>query len=225
MVVNIDGLQKAYGTAKGESSNRVLSGVDLTVNAGDFLVIMGRSGAGKTTLLNILGGLDTDYSGRVTILGNSLKRLSDTALSRLRNQHIGFVFQAFHLINTFSALQNVMLPAFFGGMKIPDARRRATGLLSEMGLGQKVDSPPSALSAGERQRVAIARAMLNDPELLLCDEPTGNLDPQTGKLVLDIFKSLSHQGKSVVMVTHDPGVTKWATRTVFLQDGRVTEGA
>lgn len=225
MVVRLRNLQKTYktGTRKKAQANPVFTNVNLDIEKGDFLVVMGRSGAGKTSLLNILGGLDTEYDGDVIILGKSLKSLSESGLSNLRNRHIGFVFQAFHLVNTFTCLENVVLPAFFGGITMDRARKRGMELLAKMGLQQKADTLPFALSAGERQRVAIARAMLNDPEILLCDEPTGNLDPETGNRVIDIFKDLSSQGKSVVMVTHNPGISAWASHTVHIVDGTIKE--
>ena len=219
MVIELKNLRKTYK----KSRTPVLTGIDLDVDKGDFLVIMGRSGAGKTSLLNILGGLDTDYEGDVVILGKQMKSLSESGLSLLRNRHIGFVFQAFHLINTFTCLENVVLPAFFGGISMESAKKRGMELLSDMGLENRAGSLPSALSAGERQRIAIARAMLNDPEILLCDEPTGNLDPETGGKVIDIFRELGTRGKSVIMVTHNPGLSALATRTVIIEKGRIKE--
>jgi len=224
-VVRLKKLQKTYGShnKRGHQKTPVFANINLDIKKGDFLVIMGRSGAGKTSLLNIMGGLDTDYDGNVMIMDKSLKNLSESGLSRLRSQHIGFVFQAFHLINTFTCIQNVILPAFFGDISMDKARKRGMDLLTDMGMKQKADTLPSALSAGERQRIAIARAMLNDPQLLLCDEPTGNLDPETGNKVLDIFRGLSKQGKTVVMVTHNPDVSRGASRIVRIEDGTLME--
>ena len=224
MVIKLENLQKTYRSGNKKKMNSpVLANLNLNIEKGEFLVITGRSGAGKTSLLNILGGLDTDYAGSVTILGKSLKNLSESELASLRNRHIGFVFQAFHLINTFTCLENIILPAFFGGISLEMAKKRGLDLLTDMGLQNKAENLPSALSAGERQRVAIARAMLNDPEILLCDEPTGNLDPKTGNNVIDIFKGLSQQGKSVVMVTHNPDISARASRTVLIENGTIIE--
>lgn len=200
---------------------RVLDGVDLQVAAGEFVAIVGRSGSGKSTLLHVLGGLDSGFTGEVEVAGTKLSRLSDEALSRFRNEAVGFVFQSFHLVQGLSALDNVLLPAAFSaGEGGGDAQAREA--LARVGLADKAGRLPSQLSGGERQRVAIARALFNRPKVLLCDEPTGNLDAQTADEVIALFQRLNAEGLTIVAVTHEDRLREAARRVVTLVDGRLS---
>lgn len=201
---------------------RVLDGLALEIEAGDFVSIVGASGSGKSTLLHLLGGLDVDYTGELEVAGVKLPGLSDRARARFRNRHVGMVFQSFHLIPNLSALENVLLPAHFGEGSPPD-RGRAEAVLDRVGLSAKRDRPPSRLSGGERQRVAIARALFTAPRVLLCDEPTGNLDAATGSGIISLFSELHREGLTLVAVTHEERISRAARRVVRLTDGKVVE--
>jgi len=216
-------LSKRYGTATGDPE--VLRGVDLTVRRGEMLCLMGRSGSGKSTLLHIVGGLDREYEGSVSFFGEDFSRLSDQALANLRNQHIGFVFQAFHLLSHVSCLDNVLLPNAFSLSPLPqkEAKERARGALERVGLADKQKSRPGELSGGQKQRVAIARALFFHPQVLLCDEPTGNLDDVTGQQIIDLFSELHREGLTLVLVTHEPRVASATTRVVMLKNGRIAQ--
>lgn len=221
MTVQVHDLRKVY---RGQAREvPALDGVRLVVRPGEFVAVTGRSGSGKTTLLNILGGLDRDYEGRVMLDGRDLALLRDHDLSDLRNRGIGFVFQAFHLLPHLTVLENVTLPALFGHVgPAQSAVERALVALERVGLREKAGFRPTRLSAGERQRVAIARAILNRPRMLLCDEPTGNLDEATGAVVLGIFRELNERdGTTLVVATHSPQVAAAASRRVALEAGRV----
>lgn len=221
MTVLIHDLRKVYRDHSREVT--ALDGVRLAVGPGEFVAVTGRSGSGKTTLLNVLGGLDRDYTGSVRLDGRDLAHLRDREVSDLRNRGIGFVFQAFHLLAHLTVLENVTLPALFGGVtQGAGAVDRALAALERVGLRDKAGVRPTRLSAGERQRVAIARAILNRPRLLLCDEPTGNLDEGTGAVVLGIFRELNERdGTTLVIATHSPQVAGAAGRRVALEAGRV----
>ncbi len=221
MTVEVEGLRKVYRDRAREVV--ALDGVSLSIEPGQFVAVTGRSGSGKTTLLNILGGLDRDYSGRVMLDGRDLARLRDAEVSALRNRGIGFVFQAFHLLPHLTVLENVTLPAFFGRPGLDaGAVERAMEALDRVGLRDHAGVRPTRLSAGERQRVAIARAILNRPRLLLCDEPTGNLDEATGAVVIAIFRELNQRdGTTIVVATHSAGVAQAAGRQVVLARGKV----
>ncbi|NTX12621.1 ABC transporter ATP-binding protein [Myxococcus sp. CA051A] len=201
---------------------RVLDGMTLDVEAGDFVAVVGPSGSGKSTLLHLLGGLDVDYRGEVKVGGVTLGGLKDKDLARFRNTHVGFVFQSFHLIPNLSALENVLLPSYFGP-RTPDAVKRAEALLERVGLGAKKDRAPVRLSGGERQRVAIARALYGGPRLLLCDEPTGNLDATTGDGVIQLFRELHREGLTVLAVTHEERMSAAARRVLRLKEGKLVE--
>jgi putative ABC transport system ATP-binding protein len=196
-----------------------LRGVSLAISRGEFVSIMGPSGSGKSTLMNIIGCLDKPTEGRVIIDGKDVTKLSDNALAEYRRKKIGFVFQQFNLISRLTALENVALPMWFAGIEKKQRLRRAAILLEQVGLGDRVEHKPTELSGGERQRVAIARALANDPELILADEPTGNLDSKSGDAVLDLLEELNREGKTVVIVTHDLGYGKRAERMIKLRDG------
>ncbi len=198
----------------------VLEDASLEVERGEFVAVTGRSGSGKSTLLNVLGGLDTAYRGEVSVNGQSICGLSDLALAQFRNQTVGFVFQSFHLVNGLSALDNVLLPSLFAAVETA-GQARGLEVLRQVGLGGKGQRLPSQLSGGERQRVAIARALLHSPSVLLCDEPTGNLDAATADEVIALFKSLNQSGLTVLAVTHELRLREAATRVMTLENGRL----
>ena len=211
------GLRRYYG--REPAVVRAVDGVDLAVASGETVAVMGPSGCGKSTLLHLLGGLDRPTAGQVWLSGERIDQLSERALARRRRDAIGFVFQAFHLMEELTAVENVELPALLAGRSPRAARRRATGLLDQVGLADRARHLPSALSGGQRQRVAIARAMANDPALLLADEPTGNLDSEATLDVLRLFESLHAAGQTLVIVTHDARIAATADRLISMRDG------
>lgn len=221
MNVTLRGVVKIYKDKA--RTVKALDRVDLEVGAGEFVAIMGKSGSGKTTLLNVVGGLDSDYSGLVLVGGRDLKKLGDYELSLMRNRVIGFVFQAFHLLPHLTVAENIVLPAFFcKGAGQAEIARRVEWALDKVGLLDKAGVSPVRLSAGERQRVAIARAIFNRPSILLCDEPTGNLDEITGQSIIEIFSELNKSEKTTIIVaTHSERVAKAASRNVVLDAGRI----
>ncbi len=219
-MISVEGVSRGYDDGA-RGTVRVLDGVKLEVAKGEFVAIVGRSGTGKSTLLHVLGGLDTGFTGEVTVAGTKLSKLKDGALSRFRNESVGFVFQSFHLVQGLSALENVMLPAAFAAGE-GGGEAQAREALTRVGLGDKALRLPSQLSGGERQRVAIARALFNRPQVLLCDEPTGNLDAQTADEVIALFKSLNAQGLTIIAVTHEDRLREAAGRVVSLTDGRLS---
>jgi putative ABC transport system ATP-binding protein len=220
--IRLAGVKKRYPPREaGVAPLELLTELDLTVARGEFVAIEGQSGSGKSTLLHLLGGLDRDFEGEVRVLGCDLRALSDQELAALRHAQIGFIFQSFNLLPGLSALENVLLPDFFGD-GVPDAERRAREALERVGLADKGQSPPAALSGGERQRVAIARALLARPPLLLADEPTGNLDAQTGEGVISLFRELHKEGMTLLIVTHEARVSHAADRVMVLREGRLT---
>jgi len=192
------------------------------VEQGDFVAVVGPSGSGKSTLLHLLGGLDVHYTGEVEVGGVKLRGLRDQELARFRNSHVGFVFQSFHLIPNLSAVENVLLPSHFGAAS-REARKQAEAMLDRVGLLSKKDRAPVRLSGGERQRVAIARALFTGPKLLLCDEPTGNLDATTGAGVIQLFHELHREGLTVLAVTHEERMSSAARRVLRLKEGRLVE--
>jgi putative ABC transport system ATP-binding protein len=219
ILVRTDALTKHYGD--GPARRAALDGVALSIDEGELVAVLGPSGSGKSTLLAVLGGLDRAYAGRVQVFGEDLAALGDRALSRLRGERIGFVFQAFHLLPHLSVLDNVLAPALFArdGGALP---ARALSLLDRLGLEGRAGDTPARLSGGQRQRVAIARALLRRPSLLLCDEPTGNLDAETGARTIDLFRDLHREGGlTVVAVTHEERLAAIATRTLALRDGKI----
>jgi putative ABC transport system ATP-binding protein len=216
-VLRARGLRREFGREGGLV--RAVDGVDLDVAAGQTLAVMGPSGCGKSTLLYLLGGLDRPTGGDIWLAGQDMSRMSERGLARLRREAIGFVFQAFHLMDELTALENVELPALIDGRPARAARRRAAGLLERVGLADRAGHLPAALSGGQRQRVAIARALIGDPLVVLADEPTGNLDSAATLDVLELFASLHETGQTLVMVTHDERVAATADRIVSMQDG------
>jgi putative ABC transport system ATP-binding protein len=221
-LITLDHVTKAYEEAG--ISRTILSDVSMEFGCGEFVVLLGKSGSGKSTLLNLIGGIDEPTSGDVRIDGRSITRMSDKARTLYRRNHIGFVFQAFNLIPTLSILENVLLPVELSSedAKRRRGRARARDLLAHVGLGNRLDAYPDRLSGGEQQRVAIARALANDPLVVLADEPTGNLDVETGKVVLNLLDTLTRQaGKNLVMVTHSEEVIGIADRVLRLKDGKL----
>ncbi|MDP5118311.1 MAG: ABC transporter ATP-binding protein, partial [Prochlorococcaceae cyanobacterium MAG_34] len=211
-VAQLEGVDKVYGS--GQMAVKALDGVDLTVNRGDYLAVMGASGSGKSTAMNILGCLDRPSSGSYRLNNTPVEELSDDQLADLRNRDLGFVFQQFHLLPQLSALDNVIMPMIYAGVPAAERRQRARAALERVGLGQRLNNKPNQLSGGQQQRVAIARAIINQPALLLADEPTGALDSQTTAEVLDIFDALHRGGMTVVMVTHEDDVAARAEKIV-----------
>src|SRR5580692_2302803 len=211
------GLSKKFG--KGEGLVRAVDEVDLEVAQGETVAVMGPSGCGKSTLLHLLGGLERPSAGEIELAGNRVDQMGERALARLRRTAIGFVFQAFHLMDELTARENVELPALLAGRSPRAARRRAAGLLDRVGLADRAAFLPAALSGGQRQRVAIARALSNDPLVVLADEPTGNLDSAATLEVLRLFDRLHEAGQTLVIVTHDPRVAATADRLISMRDG------
>jgi len=226
-ILKADGIHKSY--RMGVAKVRVLKGVDLAVKKGEFVAIVGASGSGKSTLLHILGALDKPDKGVVKFEGRDLNRYSGSELNRFRNKMVGFVFQFYHLLDELSVLENVFLPVMAGKSVVGWfacrrwAKRRARELLEQLGLSERARHKPYQLSGGERQRVAIGRALMNEPKLLLADEPTGNLDSATGNGILDAFEKLNSLGQTVVMVTHDERIAQRAGRIVTLVDGKTKD--
>ena len=218
-VAELKEITKIYGS--GDLQIKALNGINLKVNKGDFLAVMGASGSGKSTAMNILGCLDRPSNGRYSINGTSVEQLSDDALAKIRNRSLGFVFQQFHLLPNASALENVMLPMIYAGVSADERQERAKAALERVGLGQRLGNRPNQLSGGQQQRVAIARSIINQPALLLADEPTGALDSTTTAEVLELFEELHHQGITIVMVTHEDDVAAKARRVAKFQDGQI----
>jgi ABC-type lipoprotein export system ATPase subunit len=208
----------------GEDSVEVLKGIDLAVERGEIAAIMGVSGSGKSTLMNLIGCLDVPTSGRYLFADREVLGLTDDELSELRNTHIGFVFQSFYLLPYATVLENVLLPSLYRENTTGSARERAVELLRLIGLGERLHFRPNRLSGGEQQRVAICRALMNDPELLLADEPTGQLDSRTASEIMNLLVMMNQRGKTVIVVTHDPAIAAYAKRTIRIKDGVIVDG-
>ena len=206
---------------QGKEPVRVLKNINLTVEKGDYLAIMGPSGSGKTTLMNLIGCLDVPTSGSYELDGRNLKDLSDDELADIRNKHLGFVFQSFHLMPKLTAQDNVALPLLYAGVPLKERRERAAEALKAVGLEERMDFFPNQLSGGQCQRVAIARAMVGKPDLLLADEPTGALDTKAGNQIMEIFKGLSREGMTIIMITHEPSIAACADKTYRILDGEL----
>lgn len=220
-VIDIQGITKTY--VNGKLSVPVLHGIDLQVNKGEFVSIMGPSGSGKSTFMNILGCLDRPTTGSYRLNGDEVATLSDDELAFVRNKQIGFVFQSFNLLTKLTALENVALPMIYAGMDKKSRNERAAALLSSVGLGDRMDHLPSELSGGQRQRVAIARALANNPAIIMADEPTGNLDSKSTIDVMNIFRGLYDERRTIILVTHEPEIATYASRNVVLRDGLIVE--
>jgi len=218
-LIQLTEIRKVYGT--GEVAVEALRGIDLTVKEGEYLAIMGPSGSGKSTLMHLLGLLDTPTSGSYRLDGEEVATLSRRRLANLRNRSIGFIFQSFNLLSRASTLRNVELPLLYAGVGRSERRDRARASLDRLGLGDRLRHRPNQLSGGQRQRAAIARALVTDPAVIMADEPTGNLDQNTGREILDIFDELCRAGQTLIVVTHDPGIAAHAHRTLTLVDGRI----
>ena len=218
-IISVNGVTKHY--ALGTQTVEALRGVSFDIKKGEFIAIMGPSGSGKSTLMNIIGCLDIPTHGTYLLNNQEVSSLDDDALAGIRNKEIGFVFQNFHLLARNSALDNVMLPLKYGGIEKADQITRAKAALSEVGLEDRMDHQPSELSGGQQQRVAIARALVNDPSILFADEPTGNLDSQTGHDVMQLFHNLHDQGQTIILITHENEVAAEAQRTIFIKDGLI----
>ena len=213
------GLKREYDM--GGEIVRALRGVDLAIRRNEYVAIMGPSGSGKSTLMNLIGCLDTPNEGEYWLNGTQVSSMSEDELARVRNKEIGFVFQTFNLLPRATALHNVELPLVYAGVRAEERKRRATEALEKVQLGGRIDHRPNELSGGQRQRVAIARALVNNPSILLADEPTGNLDSATSEEIMRVFESLADQGQTVIMVTHEPDIAAHARRIVVLRDGLI----
>ncbi|MEM6868005.1 MAG: ABC transporter ATP-binding protein [Cyanobacteria bacterium P01_C01_bin.121] len=212
-------ITKVYGT--GNTEVRALWNVDMTINSGEYCSIMGPSGSGKSTAMNMIGCLDQPTSGEYLFDGQDVAKLPENELAHIRNRKIGFVFQQFHLLSHLTALENVEQPMMYAGIRSAERKRRSAAALERVGLGNRINNRPNQLSGGQQQRVAIARAIVNEPLLLLADEPTGALDTQTTQDVIDIFSELNASGITVVMVTHEPEVARLTNRVIWFRDGEV----
>ena len=221
--IRITGLKKHY--QMGGTTVRALDGIDIEILPGTFTVVMGPSGSGKSTLLYLLGGLDRATSGDILVDGQSLVAMDENTLALFRRRTIGFVFQSFNLIPSMTAQQNVAFPMQFAGMNPSQRDAQANKLLEQVGLGERSSHRPTELSGGQQQRVAIARALVNDPDLILADEPTGNLDTTSGATVMQLLSDLHRSGKTVLVVTHDVRMTRFSTQNIYLLDGRIVSEA
>ena len=222
IIIKLDNVWKTYFMGKNNYVH-ALKGMNLEVRKGEFLAIMGPSGSGKSTAVNMVGCLDIPTKGSIFLEKHNISHLHESDLAQIRGRKIGFIFQQFNLINTLTALENVKLPMIFQGLELEKREARARELLSNVGLGERIHHRPSELSGGQQQRVAIARALANDPEVILADEPTGNLDSKTGGIMMEYLKKLHKEGKTIIMVTHDEKIAKTAGRTEYLKDGTIVK--
>jgi putative ABC transport system ATP-binding protein len=218
-IIRLDDIHKVY--RMGNEDVHALDGITIPIARGSFWAVMGSSGSGKSTLLNLLGCLDRPTSGRYSLRGRDISLLDDDALSEIRLRHLGFIFQSFNLIPQLTVLENIELPLFYLGTGVEKSRQRSRALADQVGLATRLDHRPPELSGGQQQRVAIARALANDPEILLADEPTGNLDSATGEQIMRLLQELSAQGKTIVMVTHEVDIAAYSDHRLYLRDGRI----
>ena len=219
-LIQLSNVVKSY--SNGDQELNVLKGIDLTVYEGEFVAIMGPSGSGKSTLMNIIGLLDKQTSGDYSLNGTQVEELKEKQLAKVRNQEIGFVFQQFFLLSKLSALQNVELPLVYAGVNSSKRRQLAKQFLEKVELSERMKHLPSELSGGQKQRVAIARALVNNPSIILADEPTGALDTKTSDQIMQLLTELNREGKTIVMVTHEPEIADFATRKIVIRDGEIT---
>jgi putative ABC transport system ATP-binding protein len=220
-IINLESVTRDY--MMGKTLVRALRGVNLKIKHGEFVSIMGPSGSGKSTLMHLIGCLDTPTSGKVLIENENVSEMSELELAEIRNQQVGFVFQQFNLLARISILENVMTPLMYAGVPYRERKQRATEVLNRVGLANRLKHKPAELSGGQRQRAAIARALVNQPSIILADEPTGAIDTKTGYKILKLFKEINEQGKTVILVTHDPQVGAYSKRTIKLLDGLIAE--
>ena len=218
--ISLRGIKKLYKV--GDQEVAALNGIDLDIKEGEFAALMGPSGSGKSTLMNILGCLDRPSVGSYKLDGQEVAHLNDDMLARTRNQKIGFVFQNFNLLSRISALENVALPLVYAGVDSDEREERAMYFLEQVGLADRADHQPNELSGGQRQRVAIARALVNDPQIIMADEPTGNLDTKSTKEIMEIFQSMHEKGRTIILVTHEPDIAVCASRQLLVRDGVIT---
>ncbi len=218
-VISIRGLSKFY--QMGTTEVKALNSVDLDIYKNEFVALMGASGSGKSTLMNLLGCLDSPTAGEYHLSGENVSEFDDNELAAIRNKRIGFVFQTFNLLPRLTALENVALPLVYAGLSKEQRLEKARRVLENVGLGDRVEHRPNELSGGQRQRVAVARALVNDPAIILADEPTGNLDSKTSLEIMDMFEKLHQQGNTIILVTHEPDIAEYAKRIVKLRDGEV----
>jgi putative ABC transport system ATP-binding protein len=219
-LIHLEGLSKVYRV--GDQEIRALDEVNLRIEEGEFIAIIGSSGSGKSTLMHLLGCLDTPTTGRMEICGKDLAKASNDELARVRNREIGFVFQAFNLLPKLDVVSNIALPLIYAGVPTRERLARARKVAGDVGLGDRLANRPPQLSGGQCQRVAIARALVNNPRILFGDEPTGNLDSATGRMILEMFDTLHASGKTIVLVTHDPAIAARSRRVIEIRDGRIT---
>ena len=222
-IIEMRTIRKVYDT--GKVKVEALKGIDLEIHRGEFVAVVGPSGSGKSTLMNLIGCLDTPTDGTYRLAGENVQGLSRDRLADIRNRRVGFVFQNFNLLPHISAYENVELPMLFGGVSQKERRDRATELLTRVGLGERLDHKPTELSGGQMQRVAIARALAMNPDIILADEPTGNLDTSSGGDIMKVFSDLWEQGRTLIIITHDPALARRAGRVVTVQDGRILSDA
>ena len=220
-VAELRAVHRTYFKPDGSVLVDALGGIDLRIEVGEYIAVMGASGSGKSTLMNILGCLDRPTAGSYRLDGGDVSSMTDDELSRIRREKIGFVFQAYNLISELNALENVEVPLFYQGVSRAERHRRGVAKLEQVGLGDRLSHRPSELSGGEQQRVAIARALVNNPAVIMADEPTGNLDSKTGQTILELLSNLHSQGMTIIVVTHDERIAEHCQRVVLLRDGRI----
>src|SRR5436305_2958305 len=220
LIIRMDEIRKVYDT--GKVKVEALKGIDLEIGKGEMVAIVGPSGSGKSTLMNLVGCLDTPSEGEYTLAGENVAGVTRDQLAEIRNRRVGFVFQNFNLLPHITALENVEMPMLFGGVRPRERRERASELLDRVGLGDRLDHKPTELSGGQMQRVAIARALAMNPDIVLADEPTGNLDSTSGSDIMSLFTDLWQQGRTLVIITHDAALARRASRVVEIRDGRIT---
>ena len=218
-IIKLEKVKKTY--QMGDFVVEAVKDISITINKGDFVAIVGPSGSGKSTMMNLVGALDLATEGKIFLDGLNIENLEESELAQIRGKKIGFVFQNFNLIPTLTALENVMLPMIFQNVSLEEREEKAKKLLEDIGLGHRLTHLPNELSGGEKQRVALARALANDPELILADEPTGNLDTKRSKEVAEMFVRLSNEGKTIILVTHDMEIAKYAKKIYHLRDGKI----
>jgi putative ABC transport system ATP-binding protein len=219
-LIRLNNLTKVYNEGK-ENEFKAIKGIDITINEGEFVAIIGQSGSGKSTIMQIIGALDVATGGDYFLHGKNIEEMTQDELSVFRNKEIGFVFQQFNLLPKYTLLDNVLLPSLYGTLE--NAEKRAKELLTKVGLGAKIHSKPSQISGGQVQRVAIARSLMMNPSIILADEPTGNLDTKTSQEIMKILSELNQEGNTIILITHEPDIASYATRTIHIQDGLVID--